>query len=419
MSWRLSLKLLAVSLVIFSVTGCSTSLYKKRGLLFRGDWAFEINRTPWVGCPGDIDAEGCEKGENGEKGKKGLLNGCSLTNKAKCIHGIPQRNCAQCCTNTQGMGVNGVNGVNNGANGTGMGGNPMANLPPGSLIVPNGVVLPNGTFMPNAALMQPQTNQQFTGNHETGGNLQNGTPPQPGTVNGTVPITINGTVTSMSPMENGMMNVTMADGTTSQVPMIASGMLINPINNQVVPGLTMSGYASPGYPPIGYSPTGYSPGQAQPYELPPLIGHTGTSSASLAGTASLSGTEKTRSQEQEKGIPQEAQASMPYPRFAPVPTHPVYQRAMGMAPNYQAMQAPMMWPPGMSGSPGYPPALNPFMNPYGMNPVLQQQMMQQARLKEQARLKAQANKVSKTTPESHIILAGQQQAVASTSTIRK
>ncbi|HBT77073.1 MAG TPA: hypothetical protein DEB39_09135 [Planctomycetaceae bacterium] len=49
--------------------GCHVQIPKKRGLLFRGDWAFEINRTPWVGCPPEsgcdllLDEEGfCEDG---------------------------------------------------------------------------------------------------------------------------------------------------------------------------------------------------------------------------------------------------------------------------------------------------------------------------------------------------------------------
>ena len=43
--------LLALSLVVAFV-GC-THQKTKRGHLFRGDWAVEYNRTPWIGCPAD------------------------------------------------------------------------------------------------------------------------------------------------------------------------------------------------------------------------------------------------------------------------------------------------------------------------------------------------------------------------------
>ncbi|MDR1270148.1 MAG: hypothetical protein LBK82_11545 [Planctomycetaceae bacterium] len=71
------------------LVGCS---HKKtnRGHLFRCDWAFEYNRTPWVGCPpnsgcndeNSCNIEGCEKCSSGKKGlldyfKKGNDHDCS------------------------------------------------------------------------------------------------------------------------------------------------------------------------------------------------------------------------------------------------------------------------------------------------------------------------------------------------------
>lgn len=45
--------------IVLQLVGCHVHMPKKRGLLFRGDWAFEINRTPWVGAPTGT-ASGCD-----------------------------------------------------------------------------------------------------------------------------------------------------------------------------------------------------------------------------------------------------------------------------------------------------------------------------------------------------------------------
>ncbi|MGL4942613.1 MAG: hypothetical protein ACRC46_05415 [Thermoguttaceae bacterium] len=50
----------AVLLVAFivSTSGCGLCKKYKRGMILRGDWAVEINRTPWVGCPADVGCDG-------------------------------------------------------------------------------------------------------------------------------------------------------------------------------------------------------------------------------------------------------------------------------------------------------------------------------------------------------------------------
>ncbi len=62
---------LALALALVISVGCS---HKKtnRGHLFRGDWAFEYNRTPWIGCPPD---SGCDD----ERGCS--IDGCEECNK--------------------------------------------------------------------------------------------------------------------------------------------------------------------------------------------------------------------------------------------------------------------------------------------------------------------------------------------------
>lgn len=75
---------LGVGLIIVGQSGCS---HKKtnRGHLFRCDWAFEYNRTPWIGCPPDSgcdDERSCSCGLGDCSGKncsnKGFRRHCGL-----------------------------------------------------------------------------------------------------------------------------------------------------------------------------------------------------------------------------------------------------------------------------------------------------------------------------------------------------
>ena len=50
-------------LLVVSLAGCSHQK-TKRGHLFRGDWAVEYNRTPWIGCPPDSGYSDEEDAEN-------------------------------------------------------------------------------------------------------------------------------------------------------------------------------------------------------------------------------------------------------------------------------------------------------------------------------------------------------------------
>jgi len=58
-------------LLIVVFVGCSHTK-TKRGHLFRADWAFEYNRTPWVGMPDDADD--CEEDEGRRSGIRGLFS---------------------------------------------------------------------------------------------------------------------------------------------------------------------------------------------------------------------------------------------------------------------------------------------------------------------------------------------------------
>jgi hypothetical protein len=120
---------------------------------------------------------------------------------------------------------------------------------------------------------------------------------------------------------------------------------VNPRTGQPVPGLTMSGYPNMGYPPIGYAPRGYSPGYPQPqasqcgllnpygamspggemraHGMHPGAVHGGAVGGTAAGTPSSG---KQNDEEEEEEDPQAPTSMMPYPKFHPVPTRPVFQR---------------------------------------------------------------------------------------------
>ncbi|MDR0521564.1 MAG: hypothetical protein LBH00_06895 [Planctomycetaceae bacterium] len=88
MSYQIPLKncfTLVALLCAAGLIGCSHSK-TNRGHLFRCDWAFEYNRTPWIGCPADsgIDEEkqGCGLFDCFRKekdGKKGYRRHCGQT----------------------------------------------------------------------------------------------------------------------------------------------------------------------------------------------------------------------------------------------------------------------------------------------------------------------------------------------------
>ncbi|MDR0704855.1 MAG: trichohyalin-plectin-homology domain domain-containing protein [Planctomycetaceae bacterium] len=129
----------------FGLAGCS---HKKtnRGHLFRCDWAFEYNRTPWVGCPpnagcddeNSCSIEGCEKCSSGKKGlldcfKKGSDQHCSCEghkqNKGFRRHcGLnPECTAKNPCCRTLGCGMwidpadpNSFAGIGNGAKACGL-----------------------------------------------------------------------------------------------------------------------------------------------------------------------------------------------------------------------------------------------------------------------------------------------------------
>lgn len=50
--------LLVVATLAVASSGCGLCKKYKRGMILRGDWAVEINRTPWVGCPADVGCSG-------------------------------------------------------------------------------------------------------------------------------------------------------------------------------------------------------------------------------------------------------------------------------------------------------------------------------------------------------------------------
>ena len=99
------------------------------------------------------------------------------------------------------------------------------------------------------------------------------------------------------------------------------GMLVNPVTNQPINGVTMGGYTQAGYPPIGYAPTGYAPGYPR-------------YAAGIMGDGEAEKEEETMEQ---AALP-ETRSVMPVPRFHPVPTKPPFQRSEGMPPTPQSQR---------------------------------------------------------------------------------
>ena len=462
--------------ILIIATGCSTQ-QKKRGIVFRGDWAFEINRTPWVGHPGNTDIPGTENGENSEnKQKKSLCTRDKKFSLTDSLLGPLTLFRSKCqCKDCVAARVNGAN-INytsysynpsiantfpNPMTGAYPGTIPQGSLslPPGAIVVPTGVLMPNGTLLPHHLFFSqpnpaglsptgpnpvginpepfpqqwqatgqngyPAATQQFSaasdqqpavlhqGQALPQTSQQQTLPPtlqqqaEPGTPSGQSPILttpqgvpgqpqqlqmpshVPGAPVSAVPhlsgvvmpqtvtpeMQAAMMQNNMAQNTMVQNAMMQSPakqnallqslnasnpMMVNPAYAQVVPGLSMTGTQAPGYPPIGYAPSGYAPGYAQQMNAPPIMGPMGANAMQQQSLAASGGSIAPRNTSQGKAsnttaedddepeLPRQV-ASMPYPRHFPVPTRPVYQRNMGMAPDYAAARPPMI-PVMMSNS---------------------------------------------------------------------
>ena len=471
--------------ILIIATGCSAQ-QKKRGIVFRGDWAFEINRTPWVGHPGNTDIPGTEDGENSEnKQKKSLctrdkkssltetLLGPLTSLKSKC-------RCKDCLASVaNGANINStsysynpsiVNTFPNPMTGAYPGTIPQGSLsiPPGAIVVPTGVLMPNGTLLPHH-LFYAQSNPAVphpTGNHgvnpvtgqpvpepwqttgqggysaaaqqfsETRGQqsfvqqgqippqTEPGTPPEqspvltapqgvsvqppplqaplqppavsvPAPAVPVVPVPALGGVVmpqaGTPEMQTAMLQSAMTQNALLQSLNASNPMLVNPAYAQVVPGLSMTGTQAPGYPPIGYAPSGYAPGYAQQRNAPPIVGPMGTAatqqhSLAVSGSSQGKASSATAEEEDEPELPRQV-ASMPYPRHFPVPTRPVYQRAMGMAPDYAAVQPPQRPPT---------PSMTPQMQ-ISQAAALQEQQMLLERQR-QALLMRQNMSVAQSTP---------------------
>ena len=446
--------------ILIIATGCSAQ-QKKRGIVFRGDWAFEINRTPWVGHPGNTDLPGTENSGTSENKQKKTL--CTRDKKSSLTDSLlgpltSFRSKCQCkdCLASRGNGANInytsysynpsiANTFPNPMTGAYPGTIPQGSLslPPGAIVVPTGVLMPNGTLLPHHLFFpQPQsaepnlmgttptgasginpatgqpfsrqgqatgqggypvTEQQFPGTqgqqpaallpgqtipqtfqHQTlpqtvpdtspgqspAITTPQGTPVQPSQLQ--LPSQVPGAPAPPVPALSGVvmpqtvtpeMQTAMLQNAMTQNPMLQNAlvqslnasnpMLVNPAYSQVVPGLSMTGTQAPGYPPIGYAPSGYSTGYAQQMTAPPIMGPMGANATQQQSLAASGGSIAPRNTSQGKAsgatgdenddeseLPRQV-ASMPYPRHHPVPTRPVYQRSMGMAPDYTAVRPPM------------------------------------------------------------------------------
>ena len=372
--------------VLIVASGC-TFHQKKRGIVFRGDWAFEVNRTPWVGHPGNTDIPGMEEEKKSKSdciNEKSSLSDsllgplASLKGKCRC------KNCAPAGGNINITSYNPTvaNTFPSPVTGAYPGTPPGAlTLPPGAIVVPTGVLMPNGMILPHHLFITQPGAATYNGiNPAVGQPVQNVQPEnstslavvpgqilQPSTentqnsentpTNQTLQqpqLAAPGTTTSyMTPAVSPEVQAMAAQQATLQGLNTSNPMLINPAPGQVVAGLSMTGTQAPGYPPIGYAVAGYSPGYAQQV-YPPLSGPlaAGMSQQQIQQQALAAGRPQTENppEELEEPSSQRHVAVMPYPRHHPMPTRPVYQRNMGMAPGYAMVQSPMQARPNMYGS---------------------------------------------------------------------
>ena len=428
--------------MVVILVGCSHQK-TQRGHLFRADWAFEYNRTPWIGCPPDAGySEVNEKGS----GIHGLFSCLSkdkdgdAKNRKKFRYHCAQN--AECsaqnpCCRTLGCGMwidpdDPATFATLGGAATACGllpfctpqkpccltpncGKPAAvNINPQTLMLANqnagipGRNVTQGTVPGNAAAVQNgigtirgmsptgmmpggmgPTGMLSSGVGPTGmmsgrvvGAVPGGTLVSRGIVPGASAITSGGMVAAigvatpagvMTPtgirLPNGMVsnalvlraclltpNCTAAHpcgltpncGGAVAVNMVADnaavfasalqaqgvsggvmqaggmGMLVNPITNQPVPGLTMGGYPQAGYPPIGYAPSGYAPGYPR----------------FAAGMVDAGEISEEEHREEEVVLPQETRSNMPVPRFHPIPSQPAFQRSEGMPATQRTVPQP-------------------------------------------------------------------------------
>jgi hypothetical protein len=187
--------------------------------------------------------------------------------------------------------------------------------------------------LPQGALPQGYVAQQYVAPGQVGGMPQAVTPEEYNVAYNAMP---------NASAQNVVMQNAAAQNALVQSLNPSNAMMINPAYSQVVPGLSMTGTQAPGYPPIGYAPSGYALGYAQQTGPPPLTGPLGpgqqqSSLAATAGTQTRAANTSVDEDEEALASPRHV-AAMPYPRHFPVPTRPVYQRNMGMAPGYAAVK---------------------------------------------------------------------------------
>jgi hypothetical protein len=186
---------------------------------------------------------------------------------------------------------------------------------PAGTMTPVGVRLPNGMVNNNIVLRACVTTPNCTAAHPCGL-----TPTCGGAV--AVNLVANNAIALASALQ--------AQGVAGGVMQAGGmGMLVNPITNQPINGLTMAGYPQVGYPPIGYAPMGYAPGYPR-Y----AAGMTDTGASEDADESEEMLDEET----EETSVPPGARSTMPVPRFHPIPSKPAFQRSEGMTPTPDAQR---------------------------------------------------------------------------------
>ena len=171
---------------------------------------------------------------------------------------------------------------------------------PAGTMMPTGVRLPNGIVSNNVVLRACVMTPNCTAAHPCGL-----TPNCGGAV----------AINMVSGNAVALASALQAQGVASGVMQAGGmGMLVNPMTNQPINGITMGGYPQAGYPPIGYAPTGHSPGYPR-------------YAAGMVGVAEMEDDDEV---DEEEFLPPENRSAMPVPRFHKIPSNPTFQRSEGM-----------------------------------------------------------------------------------------
>ena len=388
--WQRMSLIFALALLVMA-SGCHIHKKPKRGVLLRGDWALEINRTPWIGDSAEsYEMECCEESPNcthqqggtlfGKKGKSclpkmlgragndewqghvseseaeesGVGQQKALQNRQLSQNGMPgQPGFPMAAGATPGL----MTGTPN-VTGALYTQTPPAMTPLGTPVLPvvagqphylpapgtNGLIgqliMPTGAMIPGARLLVngnvvapnglplPATNIHPIGSYVAA----NGSIVQPG--GAVLAPSGNYLVAPPAAQQNAMMlagGMLPAGSTAGMNAVAANGLVMSTgpgANGMINPA---HGEPVPGLTMSGYPQVGYPPiGYAKNGYSP---GHAQPEEIEYVAETEMAGKTPQGKKEKKELV---GKSSMPTPRHHPVPTKPVFERTKGMVGEEQA-----------------------------------------------------------------------------------